>query len=807
MAQIPGDLRIGQSGEEVTPTRRQVHDWLATLLLQRPRLRERYIHFLSAIRRWPRRTRRAVIRKLGAGLTGAALLLALSGAPAHAAVINVANGQVVVNDNNMCSLREAIINANANAQVHDDCAGGAGVDLIVLPAGGNFVINNSYTNFSGATGLPVITEDVVIEGNGSTISRSNNAPNFRLLAIGSGTDSVHVQDLTLRRGRLTDANGGAILVDQGGLVLLDHVTVDISRANGSGNGGAIANMGGSVLIFNHSLISGNVAGGRGGGVYTYTSDFYDVENGKLFISQSVVTGNTAVRGGGVATDGNTGQYADNDPVRLNLLQATISDNEADIGGGLHIDRPNDTVYIGKSTLNGNSASSEGGGIYAGFPYSTTVIIANSTISGNSADAGGGIKNEEMSFLLENTTVTGNSAASEGGGLYRLGGGSITLERSIVSGNSAPVGAETYSGNGTDINSTFTIFGHSGNAGTFYDGGPDPLHATDIVPAQGLAQLLNPALQNLGGHTSVHGLPSGSVALDAAPEADCAAAPVGNKDQRNRNRNQNVVGANTNADCDRGAVERQPLTVVFHLALKTNTAIGSSIYQPNDILVSEGGDTSLFMDGASIGLPATARIVALDVPNPKQQEALMAFATPVKVPGIGRMAANDIVLFTGRFSQYFDGSDVGLTTVGERIDGLAVRHGRTSPIGANCSAYLLISTTGKGQVPGENGRQFRFEAEDVLGFCVQEAGSRTRGVWHMALDASAEGMPAGASTGLAAMANGDLYLSAAGDFFVDEAAGRDPSLVYLFSGGRFIGPEVVPAEAGVVGEVAAFDVDR
>ena len=798
--------QAGQQGEGERPARPNA--WLAGLLLSRPRVRDRFLWFYDRLRSLPRGARRRLAHKAAIGLAGAALMLALTGAPAYAANISVVNGEVNINDNDKCSLREAIINANNNAATHNDCAAGSGAaDTITLPNNGNFVVNTSFVDFYGPTGLPLIDSRVIIVGNNSTISRPNTAPNLRFLGVTpSGVLGLH--DVTFRRGNVANQDGGAIHVFLGELGL-NGVTIENSRATGDGNGGAIANFGGVVTVRYASLLTGNEAGDEGGAIYSVIDRNYET-GGEVLVRQSTISSNEAALGGGIAM-ADYGQVYDYDYVDntwLTLDQATISDNSADKGGGLHLYRNYGDVLITASTISGNSATTEGGGIYAGFPHLPIINIVNSTISGNSAEFGGGIKNEEASVFLLNTTVTGNSATGAGGGLYRFGGGIISVERSIVSGNSAPFGPNTWSDSCCEVNSKYTIFGHGGDAGTYVEGeGEDPLDPTDIVPSQALAQLLNTTLQNAGGHTDVHLLPSGSVALDAALEAECTAAPVSGKDQRNKGRNVNAVAPNNSSDCDRGAVERQPFTNIWAAVMKTPILFDLINIQPNDIIANDGAGWSLFFDGRAAGLPAKARLAAIDIPDFAGDDALMSFAATTAVPGLGRVPANDVARFDGNaFQPFFDGSDVGLSTSSERIDGLDVLPGRYSPVGSNCLHYLRVSTVGGGSVPGGGGA-VRFSAADVLGFCARAVGATTRGVWHLALDASAEGAPGDATTSLAAGVNGDVYLTAGGDFFVDNAAGRNPSLIYLWQSGRFIGPEIIPADNDLPAEIVAFDVGQ
>ena len=68
-------------------------------------------------------------------------------APALANTITVTSTADTLVTNGSCSIREAIINANNDAATWPDCAAGAGVDTIVLPAGTiTFAIPNPVTS-------------------------------------------------------------------------------------------------------------------------------------------------------------------------------------------------------------------------------------------------------------------------------------------------------------------------------------------------------------------------------------------------------------------------------------------------------------------------------------------------------------------------------------------------------------------------------------------------------------------------------------------------------------------------------------
>ena len=765
--------------------------WLYRLLSERSRLWARFLHQSDRLRRLPRRARRQIGRRVAFGLAGVALALTLSNVSAGA-TITVDNNQVNIVENNKCSLREAIINANTNSQIYDDCVGGNGNDIISLPSGGVFTINNSYTDFYGPTGLPPILSTLTIQGHGATISRATNAPNFRLLGVAPGGD-LSLFHLTLQRGKAPNADGGAIYVADSDL-LINEVTIEDSVATGDGNGGAIATYFGTVTL-RASTISDNSAGGAGGGIFSTTDLSDHPDGGTVEVAYSTISGNSAGGGGGgiaMAANGFDPGYTD----FLDVGHSTISANTANAGGGIHLDRGRGLAEIKASTISGNSAATEGGGLFAGLPTTTDVYIVNSTFSGNSAEDGGGLKNQQANISIFSSTVTGNNATDRGGGLYRFGGGNVYLGQSIVSGNSAPIGPETYSEGAGYVNSFYTIFGHSGNAGTIANDGTDPLGLFDIVPTQPLAQILDPTLQNLGGWTAVHALVAGSPALDSLDESFCTFAPVNGKDQRDKNRNVNIVPPDANNDCDIGAFERQ----LSQIVISPNTAAL--------LLQYLGGNQSEFFNGPRAGLPDSARIDATDVPDHDGATAHLSFDKTTAVPGLGRVPAQDVVTYDGRgFAFLLDGSDVGLSTAGENVDALSVLDGAFSPVGQECRAYLLVSTQGGGSVTGADGRAVRFRGEDVLGFCAQETGAVTRGVWHLAFDGSAEGLPAGVLTNLAALDNGRAFFFMTSKAFRADGVAGQSGQIYRFDSdtGLITGPYWATSDVGLRETVSGLSV--
>lgn len=278
--------------------------WLASLWIRHGRIiLWRWGHlqqrFQAWLRQFPRRTRRVLWarglrRRLAITLAGAALMLALNRIPAQAATIMVANGEVAIADNGLCSLKEAIENANDTntGQPHDDCAAAdpSAADTIVLPDGGNFIVNAaSGTYYGSATGLPLIQSSVTIAGNGSTIGRSGSAAGFRLLAVASSGD-LTLNGLTIRGGYATSEQGGGGVFSRGTVTLFNTI---VSGNEAYWFGGGISNEAGSLTLIN-STVSGNsvkATGGAGGGIENHEGDVEMVA--------STVANNRALLGGGI----------------------------------------------------------------------------------------------------------------------------------------------------------------------------------------------------------------------------------------------------------------------------------------------------------------------------------------------------------------------------------------------------------------------------------------------------------------------------------------------------------------------------
>ena len=120
--------------------------------------------------------------------------------------------------------------------------------------------------------------------------------------------------------------------------------------------------------------------------------------------------------------------------------------------------------------------------------------------------------------MTNSTISSNTTSDTTAAGWRTFGGTVTLVRTLVTGNTAPTGPEIFNNvtGGTVLADNHNLFGVNGTAGVegFTPG------ATDIVPPAGvqLADILEPTLAFNGGFTQTHALVPGSPAIDAGGPA-------------------------------------------------------------------------------------------------------------------------------------------------------------------------------------------------------------------------------------------------------------------------------------------------
>jgi hypothetical protein len=349
---------------------------------------------------------------------------------------------------------------------------------------------------------------VLVQNGGTLVLDGATLTNNRNSSSGGG---VYIDDgtFTMSGGSIinnTSGNGGGVYNDRGLFTMTGGIIGDNQALNGGGvfinnsgtltatstfnmSGGAVirgntaTTYGGGVSIENTNTASGtstfNMTGGTIGGLTSADANTAPLGGGVSLkavsstkpstfnLSGGSVLGNKALTGtgsgGGVGSDRGT----------IIMDGGTIANNQAILGGGVYIDNAgSDTTtstfaMSGSAVIRGNTATTQGGGVFVrtSSSYTTTSTTSTFTMTGgtiggptsadaNTAPMGGGV------YLTVNSTSTSS--------LFALSGGSIIGNRATVSGSGGGVCATHTTGT-----STFTMTGTAiigGNEAVSYGGG-------------------------------------------------------------------------------------------------------------------------------------------------------------------------------------------------------------------------------------------------------------------------------------------------------------------------------------------------
>jgi hypothetical protein len=198
-------------------------------------------------------------------------------------------------------------------------------------------------------------------------------------------------------------------------------SLDIGGGGTTGRGGGIyaTGSGGAVLALSDTLVRGNQAY-AGGGIAVLNSDAQaDPETMQLLLfGNSAVSGNSAVAGGGVQCIGATVHLFDNAHVSLNTA--------SDYGGGVYA--LDCRVEIGSRGIGGavlwaNSAGGDGGALYlygsrSDADFYTIDAQVPARIVGNSASRGGAIAiAREARMRMFDARIESNTASAQAGAVF------------------------------------------------------------------------------------------------------------------------------------------------------------------------------------------------------------------------------------------------------------------------------------------------------------------------------------------------------------------------------------------------------
>ncbi|MGH2685111.1 MAG: choice-of-anchor Q domain-containing protein, partial [Actinomycetota bacterium] len=299
--------------------------------------------------------------------------------------------------NNGCSLREAIIQANATS----------GPDEIILSAGTYLLTLTGAAEDLAASGdLDITREALTITGAGKTATvvdaGEEDGLAERVFHIGQfeagDQPDVAISGLTITGGWANDGaeiNGGGIFLFDGSLTVTDA--------------GLIDNYGGQ--------------NGSGGGLQAESGTTATLMRVEVAENSTTTSGSAA----GIAVVLGT----------VTILDSSIHDNHAMfVGGG--IAAYSGALSVRDTTISGNSSPDDGGGLYSS---GTTTSLDNVTITGNLAD-------------------TDQNDDGQGGGIARFGG-TVTIRNTIIAGNDdqSPPGSQPDDCFGTVVSEGHNLIGN------------------------------------------------------------------------------------------------------------------------------------------------------------------------------------------------------------------------------------------------------------------------------------------------------------------------------------------------------------
>jgi CSLREA domain-containing protein/uncharacterized repeat protein (TIGR01451 family) len=392
---------------------------------------------------------------------------------------------------NTCSLREAIIEANASAGADTIMVPAGTYQLTIAPAAGADPHDATTGDLDITDAVSIVganSATTIVEAGTSAGSGIDKIFSINPQGLGAGFDTS-ISNLTIRFGTnpsaagTGDQFGGALdwsagFDGAGNLTITSCVITDNNTTDGDGGGLSLSNPGGSgTVTISNSTIQNNIAntattgnGGVGGGILVGSFTSLTLTNSQLLNNHATQVTGAQGKGGAI----NLGAFSHSN--------------------------------IHSSTISGNQAAGDGGGIWSnqGLTIDQVTVISNNTaVAGN----GGGLwsDNQDVDVTsLSKVTITGNSAAGNGGGIHIDASSPqvVHLNFSRIVGNSAAAGTGIDNINGT-VDATDSWWGcNQGPSTAPCDTINDPNLGVTFDPFIVLTHTANPAAIPVGGTTTL-----------------------------------------------------------------------------------------------------------------------------------------------------------------------------------------------------------------------------------------------------------------------------------------------------------------
>jgi CSLREA domain-containing protein len=300
-------------------------------------------------------------------------------------VIQVDTFDDEMNNDEDCSLREAIQAANNNVAI-DGCTAGSAdsIDNIYLPAG-TYTLSIAGADNDNLKGDLDIHGPLNLYGDSADTTIIDGGSLDRIFQIHQNDHEVSISNITIQNGRVIEGTGG-------GSGIMVHSNIDLE-------------------LIDCRIRNNHTPDFLGGGIDNY--------NGKVTIFNCIIEDNSALEGGGIYNDG-----------ELTIYNTLISNNNASgAGGGGGISNSESGLGAGKVTAENITISNNTGDNGSGIFSSTVITITNATIAYNFG-SGAAFFNTGISYL-KNTILGLNQDFINCGGI----GNFETLGNNLEDGSS------------------------------------------------------------------------------------------------------------------------------------------------------------------------------------------------------------------------------------------------------------------------------------------------------------------------------------------------------------------------------------
>ncbi|MGH7923584.1 MAG: choice-of-anchor Q domain-containing protein, partial [Candidatus Binatus sp.] len=411
----------------------------------------------------------------------------------------------------LCSLREAINNANSPGTdtTGGDCAVGTGNDTIAFSVSGTISLTSA---------LPAIANTssgrLTIDATGQTIT-IDGASKYQVLIVNSGA-TLDLNNLTIADGNTAGAGGG---IRNDGILTVTNCTFANNKAvhAGGASGGAIFNDGTTTTVTDSSFLNN---AGAGGAIVNLALNFataLTVTNCTFSSNNSIATGSY---GGAILSEAFNGFKG-----TVTITNSTFSDNRSEggvFGGAIYNGANGDesATFITNSTFSGNT-----GVIY---DESGTVMVENSILaksgSGGGCSANFGTITDGGYNISDDTTCGFTGTAANG---HSIGDGASDLGVALDPAGLANNGGATetiklepgsYAINAVPLAHQCPATDQRGSLrpDLLDNSGACDIGAYESAPTEGLEELaVNPAKINFGtvGVGTTSGLQTATIAND------------------------------------------------------------------------------------------------------------------------------------------------------------------------------------------------------------------------------------------------------------------------------------------------------